>query len=217
MQPLASAASALPEGARCAHHPDTGAIATCTRCGDYLCRDCVLVQAAPNAYCENCAVSHFEATRREHIQHEASIRSIGTLYYLGAASYLLIGIAGAFIEATDESPEPVFVALFLALAVVLGVLGRGLRRLKRGARIGAGILSAFGLLGVPIGTLINGYFLYLLFSEKGNTIFSPEYQAVIDATPHVKYRPSALASALVLLLVLLLFGGLVALVVELTP
>jgi hypothetical protein len=52
------------------------------------------------------------------------------------------------------------------------------------------VLSALGLLGFPIGTLVNAYILYLYLSKKGRTIFAPEYKDVIAATPHVKYRTS---------------------------
>ena len=45
-----------------------------------------------------------------------------------------------------------------------------------------------GSSGFPIGTLINGYVLYLLLSQKGRTIFTDAYRRVVTETPHVKYR-----------------------------
>jgi hypothetical protein len=77
--------------------------------------------------------------------------------------------------------------------------------LRKWARIPTGILSGLGLLGFPLGTLINGYILYLIFSQKGKTVFSEEYQAVIEQTPHIKYRTSILVWIL-LGLVLLVIG-----------
>ena len=42
-----------PTGARCANHPDTAAVATCARCGSFLCGDCTeLVGESP--YCAPC-------------------------------------------------------------------------------------------------------------------------------------------------------------------
>jgi hypothetical protein len=43
-----------------------------------------------------------------------------------------------------------------------------------------------------LGTLINGYILYLLLSAKWEMVFSAEYRDIIDATPHIKYRTSIL-------------------------
>ena len=57
-------------------------------------------------------------------------------------------------------------------------------------KIPATIFSAIGLLSVPIGTLINGYILYLIYSAKGNMVFSEEYRKVIAATPNIKYKTS---------------------------
>jgi hypothetical protein len=57
---------------------------------------------------------------------------------------------------------------------------------------------------VPIGTLINAYILYLVFSRKGRTILSEDYQQVIAATPHIKYKTSIIVWIFLGLLVALL-------------
>lgn len=129
-----------------------------------------------------------EAIRREHINHEASIKAVGILYYLGGALITIGAIATA-----ASAPDAGGLAL-VALVVLLGVAqffaGWGVRAFRRWGRIIGCVLSGIGLLGFPIGTLINGYILYLFLSKKGRTIFSPEYQEVIAATPHVKYKTS---------------------------
>ncbi len=61
-----------------------------------------------------------------------------------------------------------------------------LRALKPTARIPAGVLAAIGLLEFPVGTLINGYFLYLLFSKKGAMVFSEEYRQIVVDTPEIR-------------------------------
>lgn len=143
-----------------------------------------------------------EAIRRAHISHEASIKSVGILYLLGAALVCLAALVfvaggvggaagpGAFVGGIKLVVMAVFFLLFGALQ---GAVGLGLRRLRRWTRIAAGILSGIGLLGFPLGTLINGYILYLLFSKKGATVFSAEYQRIIAQTPHVKHRTSVVA------------------------
>ena len=52
------------------------------------------------------------------------------------------------------------------------------------------ILSALGLLAFPIGTIINLIILIILGSKKNRVVFSQDYQAIIAATPHVKYKTS---------------------------
>ena len=147
--------------------------------------------APPAARVDDVAVdSAAEATRREHINHEASIKAVGILYYLGGVGVVIAGV-GAL--AGVKGGMHVGLAIGLGL-VAVGVLqffaGWGVRGLRSWGRVLGTILSVIGLLSFPVGTLINGYILYLFFSRKGGTIFSPGYQDVIAATPHVKYRTS---------------------------
>ncbi|MDD9934677.1 MAG: hypothetical protein OXT09_13795 [Myxococcales bacterium] len=195
-------------GAMCAQHPTLRAGVTCTRCGDYLCSSCIAVRAEGAAYCKNCSKTHFEAIRQEHIKHEASVRSIGMLYYVGAGMYLLTAImlmVGALGD--EEFSGAGLGVLMLFLVAIPGLVGWGIRRLKTWARMTSIVLSCIGLLGFPLGTLINGYILYLLLSAKGRMIFSDEYRQVVEATPHVKYRTSVVVLVLFGLLVLLVLFG----------
>jgi hypothetical protein len=45
--------ASLPEGARCAHHPDRVAVRTCVRCGNYMCAECIGESSAGT--CLSCA------------------------------------------------------------------------------------------------------------------------------------------------------------------
>jgi hypothetical protein len=92
-------------------------------------------------------------------------------------------------------------------------VGTGLRRLKRWARIPVGILSGIGLIGFPLGTIINAYILYLVFGKKGVTVFSDEYRLVIEQTPHIKYKTSIVVWIFLGLVLLLIVAGLVAAIV----
>ena len=160
------------------------------------------------------ATSEAEAVRREHIKHEASVRSIGTLYYIGGAFSILGAVALLIVGfgARDEPSMPMgFLTVFFVLYAALGVLAifvaRGIRQLRSWARTAATVLSIIGLLGIPVGTIINGYFLYLLHSAKGKRIFAPDYAAIVAATPFVKYRTSIVVWIVLGLLVLVLVGA----------
>jgi hypothetical protein len=145
-----------------------------------------------------------EEIRREHIQHEASIRSMGMLYLLGGGLSLVasvFGLAGSF-AGEQTALITVLMTVYLALGILLIVTGRGVRRLQPWARTIAIVLSCIGLLGIPLGTLINGYFLYLLLSAKGKRIFEPDYSGIVAATPHIKYRTSTVAWIVLAILVL---------------
>jgi hypothetical protein len=89
-------------------------------------------------------------------------------------------------------------------------VGIGVRGLKSWARIPAGILSSIGLLYLGLGTIVNAYILYLLFCQKGKTVFSDEYKRVIAETPHVKYRTSIVAWVVLGLLLLFIEMAMVA-------
>jgi hypothetical protein len=152
------------------------------------------------------ADSEAEAIRQEHIKHEASVRSIGTLYYVGAVLMLVgsVALIGSSLYMSDTATA--FGVGFGAVYIVLGALslfvGRGIRKLKSWARTTCIVLSFIGLLGFPVGTIINGYILYLLLSEKGKRIFAPDYEEIVAATPHVKYRTSVVVWVVVGILLL---------------
>ena len=199
--------------------PVAGAATT----GDVVCAGCgssfpnsEVVSLANAPYCAACkplalqrlkegaATNAVEDIRKEHIKHEASVTSIGILYFLGGAGLTLMGIFGMFAGGAEA-------ILGSAVLLVLGIgqfwVGTGLRRLKKWARVPTGILSGLGLLAFPIGTLINAYVLYLIFCQKGKMVFSDEYRAVIEQTPHIKYRTSIIVWIVLGLLLLLIAIG----------
>ncbi|GAA5122349.1 hypothetical protein JIN84_09860 [Luteolibacter yonseiensis] len=137
-----------------------------------------------------------ELIRKEHLKTEASIKSIGILYYLGSIGILVIALSMLMASGSGETDntgvvgaaELTGVALLGALAVFQFVTGMAVRKFKTWARIAVGILSGIGLLGFPVGTIINGYILYLIFSKKGQMVFSERYKEIIAATPHLRYK-----------------------------
>ncbi|MFN9721345.1 MAG: hypothetical protein ACK58L_21815 [Planctomycetota bacterium] len=154
-----------------------------------------------------------EEIRRELLNHEASIQSIGLLYLLGSVLLIIIGIVSV-----ATAPMPRAQARSWEIGAIAGVLivmfgllqafvGIGLRQLRGWTRIPVGIVSGIGLLGFPVGTFINGYILYLMFSQKGSRVLSPEYQEIIRQTPHIRYRTPLLVKIFAFLLIVMLALG----------
>ncbi len=143
-----------------------------------------VVQAAPEA----------EAIRRKYIKHEASIRACGILDYIGGVAFCFLGggllLSNTLYRSSAVGAGTLFAvaAVYLAIGILSIIVGFGIRRLRPWARVVSVILSAIGLLEIPIGTVINAYILYLLVSRKGQLIFTAQYAQIIAATPHVRYR-----------------------------
>ena len=160
-----------------------------------------------------------EELRHELLQHERSIQSIGSLYLLGvfiwsmAMVAMVVGIFAGSEQSLGESLSGGLVAGVLALLFFW--IGSGLRQLNPRVRLGATILAVIGLVGFPFGTLINGYILYLLHSEKGKRILTSEYQAVVARTPHIKHKMSMLMKFLLFMLVASVLFVAVSLIVPL--
>lgn len=166
--------------------------------------------------------SEAEATRKRLLKHEAGIKSAGSLFILGALVmglfsfvYIAAGISGLASGAGgDAVPAGFMIGLGLFLLLMSGLqmwVGFGLRACNPQVRIPAIILAALGLLNIPIGTLINGYFLYLFCSSKGSEVLSRNYQQVIAKTPHIKYRTPVVVWVLLVLLIALAVFGVLAL------
>lgn len=148
-------------------------------------------------------------TRRTYLKHEASVKSIGTIFFLGG---LIMGGAMIFslVYTAREAPFSIPIILGLLALVIFQIsVAIGLRKLKSWARIPAIILSCLGLFGIPIGTLISAYFLYLLGSKKGSMIFSSKYAQVMADTPHIRYRTSILVWILLTIILVVIVIGII--------
>jgi hypothetical protein len=156
-------------------------------------------------------ISDAAALRRQYLNHEASIRSIGSLYYLGAVIGLMVG-ALTLLGPRQAVPMRYLIGpLMILLGVAYWKLGAWLRNLDARGRIPATVLACIGLIAFPIGTLINAYILYLLNSKKAAVVFSDEYHRVIEATPEIKYRTSIVVVLFAVLLAIVLLGAVAAL------
>lgn len=162
------------------------------------------------------SASGLETLRKDYLGHEASVRSVGVLYLIAALLMLLIGTAELFgfspdgPKKTTAVPPWIMGGLFIALSLVYFQIGRWLRALNPKARTPATVLAVLGLLGFPVGTLINLYILYLLRSDKGTMVFSEHYQEVMTATPHIRYKTPRVIWILLGLVVAFLTLGIVA-------
>jgi hypothetical protein len=171
--------------------------------------------APPKAHVDDVrqANSEAEEIRQEHIKHEASIRAVGMLYYLGGALLFLVMLAltgSSTVFGPGEQASSLTWILILAYALLGGgtiVVGRGLRQFRPWARVTGIVLAAIGLLGFPLGTILNGYILYLLLSKKGQRIFASDYPDIVEATPHIKYRTALLVKILLVILIVLVVAG----------
>ncbi len=165
-------------------------------------------------------VSDARRIRQEHLKHEASVKSIGTLYYLGFGACAFFGVITGVTLVTIAIQEEIGPAELAVTIVVCGLyfgmaaldfyVGWGLKRLDRRVKIVAGVLSVLGLIAIPIGTLINAYVLYLLFSRKGTMVFSEHYREVIRQTPDMRYRTSWIVIVLAVILGAVIIAGIVA-------
>ncbi len=163
-----------------------------------------------------------EAKRRQYIRHEILLKSVGSLYAFGFVFMFLAMIAiliPSFIAPTKapiKGAEVIgSVLIVLLFSGVLFFMAFGYRTLKPWVKIPGTILSTIGLLGIPFGTLINGYILYLIWCEKGQMVLSESYQAVIRATPHIKYVRST-GDKIAIGFLILLIVALAAFILKLT-
>src|SRR5690242_10496908 len=95
-----------------------------------------------------------EAIRRAHLGHEAAVKLIGTLHYLGAACgvFFVLGFLGYVVNRGVGAGagsigffEIAVLGLYAALTGLNIALGIGLRRLQTWARWTEVVLIAFGL------------------------------------------------------------------------
>ena len=197
-----------------ATEPASVQVIRCSECGRFFAPDEVILLGGGNV-CVTCKpivvqkleegvlTNRAEQIRKELLSHEASVKSVGTLYLLGGLLVLLLSVS-SMIAARRSITMGV---LLLALGAAQLYVAFGLSRLKRWARVPTGIISGLGLLAFPLGTLINGYILYLIFSRKGATVFSEDYKQVIAETPHIKYRTSVIVWIFLGLVLILLSIG----------
>ncbi|MGJ8677747.1 MAG: hypothetical protein ACSHX0_09540 [Akkermansiaceae bacterium] len=155
-----------------------------------------------------------ETLRRRYLKHEVSVKSISTIYWLGAAGLLFSSFSlfsmMSSMNAVQGSREGSWVFYtFPAMGALLIAAAVGIRKLKFWGRVTATVVSSVGLLGFPIGTVVNLYILFLLWNKKSKVVFSEDYKLVISKTPHVKYKTPKVVWILLLVVVLLVAAAII--------
>ena len=165
-----------------------------------------------------------EQIRREHLEHETTLRSWGGLFAcVGlcgtmAAAIYFFGLAAEAVSdwragkgvATREATKLAVAALCIPAGTVLLTTGWGLWHLKPKVRLPALFVAAICLLAVPCGTPVGAHLLYLLLSRKGQMVLSCRYAEIRQQTPHVHYQAPAwnLIVAVVVIVALVILLGL---------
>lgn len=160
------------------------------------------------------SVENAESIRRDHLNHEASLRSVGCLYYWTGIIAFVATVGGTVfgifqLFTGDGSTFDIgtlfgFLLVYFLLGLLYFWIGKGLRDLQEKVRTAVSILSAIGLLAFPVGSLISAYILYLLHSAKGKRILTEQYRQVVAQTPYIKYRTPLWAWLVLIGLVVLL-------------
>ena len=110
----------------------------------------------------------------------------GTLGVLAAFAFLAIfgGVAGIVGLVAHEEPDasvavPILGGIGVAVSAVIAllslpglVIGIGLTKFRRWARVGGVVLSALNLLNFPLGTAIGAYGLWVLLSKESEPLFA---------------------------------------------
>ena len=144
-----------------------------------------------------------KALRRKYLKHEGEVRSLGLLYMFFGLVGVLASLAGVILAISgNESLAALPIrGTFIGLLIVgvlfllygsLFALGWFVNQLHDWAKIVITIFLVIGLLGFPVGTAINGYFLWVLHSEKGKVIFTDDYREAVRLTPNMKPQSSAI-------------------------
>lgn len=155
------------------------------------------------------------AIREQHVRHEVLLKSVGSLYWLAAVGCAIGTVA--VLSTLSSLPENTDGTIFLLLTTIIyggvgiasAVLGYGFRALKPWVKIPGTILSGIGLLGIPVGTMINAYILYLIWCDQGKRVLADDYASIIAQTPQVKYKRTVgdwIALGIVVGLLLILVG-----------
>ena len=161
------------------------------------------------------SLSDAKQIRNAFFKHERAVKSISVLYIFGCFFVAIYLIALMFLAYSDPQARPyalIGMVVLLLLIWFFAWIARGLRRLDPRIRIPVTLLSVIGLLGVPLGTILSAYILYLIYCEKGKYVFSPEYAAIVVRTPHIRPRISIIVWILLVLLGVLILMGFVGMV-----
>lgn len=154
--------------------------------------------------------------RQQFIDCEANVMSIAGLLMFGGiivtavCGFLALGFLAD--GGLAELGPAVLLALLGIAGIVQLIVGFQVRTFRPRARVGAIIFCALWLLFIPLGTLFGGVSLWYLLRPAATYVFTQEYRDVIQRTPHVRFRTSAVSWGILIAVVLGIAGlfGLIA-------
>jgi len=132
-----------------------------------------------------------EATRRRYLNAEGNVRSIAIFYYI--ACFGTVILAPLLGRSHVLQAMPAYRALpfvLIALAVVYFWMAQQIRRLNPAVIVPATLVAVLGMFQFPAGTLINAIILWSIHSPKGRHVFTPEYHALVERTPSLRWKMS---------------------------
>ncbi|MEZ5443959.1 MAG: hypothetical protein R3F15_21035 [Lysobacterales bacterium] len=149
-----------------------------------------------------------EQARRELIATEARLRWVGVICWLVAA-YLAM-LSALLVVFPEALKQDLSLLRYPVLCAICLVVGYGFLRVQPWVRVPGAVLAAFGLLSFPVGTVVAVLVLLLLYSPQGRRVLTPDYRAVILATPELRNERSGkdkLIDLSVIVLLVLLVGS----------
>ncbi|WP_395742744.1 hypothetical protein [Prosthecobacter sp.] len=161
------------------------------------------------------ATTEDEQIRREYLNTEATIKSVGILYYLGTVALTAIGVIALTRDDPHKNEYDLLLGMLLiVMGIGMGIAAFGLRRLQNWARPLTILLSSvaviIGLVNQSWGVVIHVYILAQVLGKRGKFVMTPEYHRVIAATPHVKRKTSVVMKVLLAVLLIILIGVIAA-------
>ena len=156
------------EGGRCAAHPHNGAVATCQRCGNYLCAVC-WTRWQQKAVCAGCVNRALEAGETMPAEAKAHLRQAVLAVIFGVLAWL-VTLAGFLLAAAGMASgfnEALLVlgGLALLLSPLVSVVGVGQAAAAIRARGDHMIMATIGLIlaGLHSGMLV-GLFTFSIWN-----------------------------------------------------
>jgi hypothetical protein len=120
---------------------------------------------------------------------------VDLFYFAVTALHVALGIGLNRLQVWARWTDVVLNSIGLAFMLLASIVGAVFAtRMGMGALLP--VLIFYGFVG-----LISVYILYLLLSRKSSVVFSPDYRAIIERTPHIKYKTSLLVKILLVVLV----------------
>lgn len=149
-----------------------------------------------------------EELRRKYLNHETSVRSVGSFLNFFGVLFVFIGVNVVFDRFGSNTVDQLIgLALAGFFAAICFLVAYGVRGLRGWSRIPVALLACLSLIGFPVGTVIGICVLWLYFCPRGRKVFSPEYRELVARTPAIKYQSSPLVRVLGWIVMLLFVVG----------